>query len=813
MVKSEPKTKPQSGGFFQKFFRKPEKSQNEQRLTVQRSIPYLEMGRDGICRVEEHLYSKTVRFYDINYQLAQNEDKNTIFESWCDFLNYFDASIRFQLSFINHKSDMSEYNKVIQIEPQHDQFDDVRMEYAQMLKQQLAKGNNGLVRTKYITFSIEAKSVREAKPRLERIETDILNNFKVLGVKAYPLNGVERLQIMYETFHQEEQQKFDFSYDRILQSGMTTKDFIAPTSFLFKSGKDFMMGDTYGAASYLNILAPELTDKVLAEFLDMDKNLVVSIHVQSVDQLKAIKLIKGKITDLDRMKIEEQKKAVRSGYDTRAVSRKEVEDYFEAKRCEMHAEIMFAWRKKQGAGFRLTNSVPFGYIRRNGESNMIKDEEVAPYLSEAFSRYASGRKMRDIAKWLNEQGVEPPMKHKKRILGKPYDEEPDQWTTDMLRCLFRNPTYTGAAANGSRQIIAENCHEPYITKEQFHAFPCNLREGENKISIRKSYKKPNPLAKHIVCTCGRALCWHKDKKTGEELFYCRYCRAHKENGKNLKVPAATIYKNVMDALELEHLEEEKLAVAIQQGAGKKAIEVVRAERSVQMKSVLAELNMEQFRRVPLYESYMANEITEEQYHAELMDYEEAHRKLNEQLTAIMEDKCIGHQITEKLLKALIMDQLHLFITQLSDRRKVVEELRKIEDVQNPVYRAKGEIMSLTDKVSQMAKKREQLYADYVAGVVDSEDYQLIREDYSRQYDGLRAALQEAENKKVQVEQQIEEYLNMTSHLEEHLDNFEFDIQLVKSLVQKIEVSADKRIRIVFGFRDVFTELGKESAET
>lgn len=171
------------------------------------------------------------------------------------------------------------------------------------------------------------------------------------------------------------------------------------------------------------------------------------------------------------------------------------------------------------------------------------------------------------------------------------------------------------------------------------------------------------------------------------------------------------------------------------------------------------------------------------------------------------------QITEKLLKALIMDQLHLFITQLSDRRKVVEELRKIEDVQNPVYRAKGEIMSLTDKISQMAKKREQLYADYVAGVVDSEDYQLIREDYSRQYDGLRAALKEAENKKVKVERQIEEYLDMTAHLEEHLDSFGFDIQLVKSLVQRIEVGADKRIRIVFGFRDVFAELGKESAET
>lgn len=87
---------------------------------------------------------------------------------------------------------------------------------------------------------------------------------------------------------------------------------------------------------------------------------------------------------------------------------------------------------------------------------MVKDEEVAPYLSEAFSRYASGQKMRDIAKWLNEQNVEPPMKHKKRIQGKPYEGESDLWTSDNLRGLFRNPTYTGATANGSRQIIAEN---------------------------------------------------------------------------------------------------------------------------------------------------------------------------------------------------------------------------------------------------------------------------------------------------------------------------------------------------------------------
>ena len=278
------------------------------------------------------------------------------------------------------------------------------------------------------------------------------------------------------------------------------------------------------------------------------------------------------------------------GLDTRTASRKEVEDYFEEKRCEMHAEIMFAWRKKQGAGFRLTNSVPYGYIRRNGESNMVKDEEVAPYLSEVFSRYASGQKMGDIAKWLNEQNVEPPMRHKKRIQGKPYEGESDLWTSDNLRGLFRNPTYTGATANGSRQIIAENCHEPYMTKEQFYALPCNMQQSENKISTRKKYKKPNPLAKRIICTCGRPLYWHKDKKTGEELFYCSYCRAHKENGKELKAPAASVYKKVIDAMEREHREEEKMYSAIQQGAGRKAIEAVRADSSMQMKTILAELN-------------------------------------------------------------------------------------------------------------------------------------------------------------------------------------------------------------------------------
>ena len=75
------------------------------------------------------------------------------------------------------------------------------------------------------------------------------------------------------------------------------------------------MGQYWGAASYLQILASELSDKLLAEILELDAEMTVTLHIQTVDQLKAIKTIKGKISDIGKMKVEEQRKAVRAGYD------------------------------------------------------------------------------------------------------------------------------------------------------------------------------------------------------------------------------------------------------------------------------------------------------------------------------------------------------------------------------------------------------------------------------------------------------------------------------------------------------------------
>ena len=295
--------------------KKKDKKSRKVRISAQQTIPYVEMCRDGICKVNSRLYTKSIRFEDINYQLAQNEDKTGIFENWCDFLNYFDSSIFVQLSFINQKTNIEDFKKAIHIPEQDDNFNDIRTEYSDMLQNQLMKGNNGLIKRKYITFGIEAESLRVAKAKLERIEMDVLNNFKSLGVKTYPLSGYERLKVLHDVFNMDNNDPFRFSFDMVARTGLSSKDFIAPTSFDFREGKCFRMGRTIGAVSFLQILAPEISDRMLADFLDMDTNITVNFHIRTIDQAQAIKRIKSKITDLDKMKIEEQKKAVRSGYD------------------------------------------------------------------------------------------------------------------------------------------------------------------------------------------------------------------------------------------------------------------------------------------------------------------------------------------------------------------------------------------------------------------------------------------------------------------------------------------------------------------
>ena len=283
--------------------------------TAQQTIPYLAMYPDGICRVTDKVFSKSMEFFDISYQLAGNDAKTATFENLCDMYNYFDSSISAQFCFMNLLGNPEDYQRIIAIPPQGDDFDDVRAEYDGILRENSEKGANGIIKRKFLSFAIEGDGQKAAKARLERIETDMYGHFRGLGAKAATLSGRERLKVMFDMFHPDGKERFAFEWPWLAASGLSTKDFIAPTSFTFGDSRTFRMGDKIGAASFLQILAPELNDRLLADFLDMETSVIVTMHIRSIDKSEAIKMIKRKITELDGMKINEQKRAVQGGWD------------------------------------------------------------------------------------------------------------------------------------------------------------------------------------------------------------------------------------------------------------------------------------------------------------------------------------------------------------------------------------------------------------------------------------------------------------------------------------------------------------------
>lgn len=282
------------------------------RYTIDDTVPYIRMEKNGVCQLDEKKYSKTIKFEDINYQLALEEDRDLIFNRFAAFLNSFDSSVDVQLSYINELGRNEEMQSAIQIPEKDDEFNGVRSEFREMLKNQLIKGNNGIKKSKYITFTIEAENMQQAIAKLERIEIDTLNNFSAMDVKAESLLGEERLKIMHDIMNP--MQKFNFSY-KSMQPKSSTKDYITPDNFNFAPTKYFKFGKYIGATSYLQVLASELSDRFLAEILNLEANDNIAFHIKAIDHDEAIKLVKRKSTDLDKMKIEENKKALRSGYD------------------------------------------------------------------------------------------------------------------------------------------------------------------------------------------------------------------------------------------------------------------------------------------------------------------------------------------------------------------------------------------------------------------------------------------------------------------------------------------------------------------
>lgn len=287
--------------------------------SVQATVDYISMFEDGVCKVDEGLYSKTIKFSDINYQLSNRSEQINIFSRYCEFLNYFDPSINVQITINNKRLDVEDFKSkmLLHIPTKDDGANMYRREYNNMLKDKAMQGQNGIIREKYLTFSVNAKNYEQAVQLLSRIEADIKGDIKRLGCSNITLNGYERSEFIHSILNPDE--KFLFKYDYLLENSLRTKDFVVPDSFDFSNKRSFEFGDRFGQVVYIKDLPSDLSDKLLTELSELNCDLTINMHINSVEQDKALDLVKSKIAFMEQQKIDEQKKALKNGYDTEMI--------------------------------------------------------------------------------------------------------------------------------------------------------------------------------------------------------------------------------------------------------------------------------------------------------------------------------------------------------------------------------------------------------------------------------------------------------------------------------------------------------------
>ena len=290
-------------------------TQSGKQISTQQTITFDKMYKDGICKVRKNYYTKMIEFNDINYVLLDEDERADILGLYSQLINYFDPSINFQIFLFNRHVNEETLAAQFDIAAQGDKFDDIREEFSDMLKNLSAKGKNGVIKTKHIVFGIEAENLKEARQRFISIEADILKNLRNLGTNAKSLDGKERLSVLYEFFNQDKMEPFHFSFKEMAESGNSVKDYIAPQGFEFRFPGRYKMGHMFGATKYLDIISPKLNDELIKRLLDIDSNISLSIHMQTIEPIEAIKLLKRALSDVQKTKIDEQKKAVRAGYD------------------------------------------------------------------------------------------------------------------------------------------------------------------------------------------------------------------------------------------------------------------------------------------------------------------------------------------------------------------------------------------------------------------------------------------------------------------------------------------------------------------
>ena len=287
--------------------------------STQQSIPYIADYEEGVFEVEPNKYSKVYRIKDINYLVSKEDEQVGIFCKYGEFLNYFSEDMHIAVVIDNRVVSMNEQEKKVFYSMKKDKYDEHRKEYNRILKRQIIAGRNDIQQSKYITVTIDCDSPYEALLRFHKIDSEVIANLKKIGSDGEVLSTDERLSILHDKFRKGREGEFKVDYNFLKEQGISSKDYIAPSSMVFEK-KHFMIEEEYYRCLFLNNLPASLTDEFLQDLVDCEFPLITSLIIQPVAQDKALRLVKKQLTGMEANKIEAEKKAVRAGYSPETIS-------------------------------------------------------------------------------------------------------------------------------------------------------------------------------------------------------------------------------------------------------------------------------------------------------------------------------------------------------------------------------------------------------------------------------------------------------------------------------------------------------------
>lgn len=255
--------------------------------SVQDAIPIKAIWEDGIFFIGKNKYSKCYKFSDINYAVASRDDKEAMFLEYSELLNSFDTGATTKITIINRRLNKIDFEETMLLPMENDELDKFRKEYNKMLLDK-ATDSNGIIQEKFITISVDKKSIEEAKNYFARVGTDLINHFKELGSICIELDAVERLRIFHDFYRVGEETSFNFDMITNMRKGHSFKDFICPDSMEFESDY-FKIGNRYGRVIFLKEYASYIKDSMVAELTDINKNMMMSIDVIPIPMDEAVR--------------------------------------------------------------------------------------------------------------------------------------------------------------------------------------------------------------------------------------------------------------------------------------------------------------------------------------------------------------------------------------------------------------------------------------------------------------------------------------------------------------------------------------------